>query len=94
MRIEWTREQVDALRAKLGAFEDAQPTGDDEYVVDLYDADPPLSLELSLKTGLDVLAAERMAYDEALNGYYVCAPETDAQAIERALLSVDERPNE
>lgn len=90
MRIDWTAGQVDALRARLDAFFDAQAMGDDEYVVDLYDVDPPLSLELSLKNGLDIMAAERMAYDDALNGYYVCAPETDRARIERALLSLND----
>ena len=88
MRIGLSSAQVQMLRARLEAHEDAQATGPDEYVIDLYDFEPPLSMELALSDGVHVLAAERMAYDEGLKGYYNCAPEGDVAVLERALLSI------
>ena len=88
MRINWTSAQVSELRARLSSHEDATSTGPDEYVVDLYDFEPTLSMELALGDGVDILTAERMAYSEELSGYYNCAPERDLELLERALASI------
>ncbi len=61
-----------ALFQSLAVHGDAEPLSDGGLTVDLYDLDPPVSLELyPAKTGLDVTAAFTLTYDEALDGYYL-----------------------
>lgn len=89
MRLSFDPAQAEALRAKLATFEDAEATETDEFVVDLYDADPPLSLELAFEQGgVRVLAAESLAYDEEQAGYYLAGPVEDAVQIAQALLAL------
>ena len=50
--------------------EDAQAEGEG-YVLDLYDAQPPVSMELQVEgDGALLLAALELKYDEELDGYY------------------------
>ena len=86
MKLNFPADKAARLSAALDAFEDAERTGEDEYVVDFYDLEPPLSMELAFVAGdVEVLAAERLAFDEALDGYYLSGPEHDAALIARAL---------
>lgn len=86
MRMRWTREDLNALRAFLDACEDAQALSESEYVVDLYDSEPAMTVDLSFeKDGLEILAAEEMAFDDEMDGWYMSAPVADAAQIERAL---------
>ena len=86
MRIQWSEDRVMALKCALQQSEDAESTGPDEYVADLYEAQPPLTLELAFEPqGVRVLAAESLAYDQEMDGWYLAGPVTDAAVIERAL---------
>lgn len=86
MRIQWSEEKIQALKSALDNVEDAQQTGPEEYVVDLYDAEPPLTLELAFEGGqVRVLAAETMAYDQQMDGWYLAGPVDDGAAVEKAL---------
>ena len=54
-----------ALKDWLTACPDAEELGNDEYTVDLYDVEAPLSLDLQLgKQGVELLAALTLRYDE------------------------------
>ncbi len=89
MKLDWTGEEVAVFKARLEAFEDAEATGPEEYVADLYDCETPMSLELSLAGGaVNVLAAEYLSFDEALDGWYLSGPVGGAGEIERALKSI------
>lgn len=86
MGIAWSEDRVQALRAVLERMEDAQATGPDEYVVDLYQREPPLTLELAFEGGkLEVLAAQTMAYDAELDGWYLDRKVEDPDQVEQAL---------
>ncbi len=89
MRIPWSEEKIRALRAALDQMEDAQPTGPDEYVVDLYQREPPLTVELAFDEGqLVVLAAQTMAYDAQLDGWYLDQQVQDPAQVDQALAAL------
>ncbi|NLG25719.1 MAG: hypothetical protein GX558_10215 [Clostridiales bacterium] len=70
MKILLDARQREELNAKLGRDEDAQAEGEG-YVLDLYDAQPPVSMELQVEgDGALLLAALELKYDEELDGYY------------------------
>lgn len=72
MRIDWDKEKREALLALLASSEDAQSTATNEYTVDLYDIDPPISLELAFSAdALEVLAACELLFDEEMDGWYL-----------------------
>ena len=80
---------VDAarLRTFLDSCEDAEALGGNEYTVDLYDAQSPLSLDLTVsgKDGVQVLAALTLLYDEEMDGWYLGDRVEDAEAIAQSL---------
>lgn len=74
------------LRAFLSSYEDAEEVGADEYTVDLYDAEPALSLDIAFtKDGVDVLAALQLLFDEEMDGWYLGEKTKDTAVIERVL---------
>ena len=48
MLLPLTSDQLAAFRAFLSSSEDAEPLGGEEYSCDLYELDPPVSLEIAL----------------------------------------------
>ncbi|MBR0366841.1 MAG: hypothetical protein IJH86_00425 [Clostridia bacterium] len=72
MRIKLNEAQDRALRAFLTDNPDAEQLSAREYVVDLYDIDPPVSLDLVfVKGGIGVDGAAELLFDEALDGWYM-----------------------
>ena len=84
MKLNFDAEEV---RRFLDACEDAEDLGGGEYTVDLYDAQSPLSLDLTVsgKDGVQVLAALTLLYDEEMDGWYLGDRVEDAEAIAKAL---------
>ncbi len=75
-----------ALRQYLADNEDAEDLGGEEYTLDLYDVDMPISLDLSLAKGrVDVLAALALRYNEELDGWYLAERIEDPVRIASAL---------
>ena len=69
MLIQISRER---LIAYLNASEDAEALSADEYVADLYDAEPPITLNLRVvKGGAEILAAAELLYDDEQDGWYM-----------------------
>ena len=86
MRIRLTQEREAALRAFLQASEDAEQLSAREYVVDLYDIERPVSLDLVfVKGGVAVDGAAELKYDEELDGWYMGQRLEDPEEVERAL---------
>lgn len=57
-----------------------------EYVLDLYEAEPPLSMDLTIeKDGVNIEGAAELKFDETLDGWYAAERIEDAEAIARAL---------
>ena len=80
---------VDAarLRTFLDSCEDAEALGGNEYTVDLYDVDTPISMDILFdkKRGVDVLAALELLYDEGEDGWYLGEKIKDADRLSALL---------
>ena len=74
------------LKKFLESCEDAEEVGKGEYTVDLYDVEPPISMNIEFtKEGVDVLAALYMLYDEEQDGWYLGEKTKDVAVIEKLL---------
>lgn len=72
MKIKLTAEEFQAMKNFLNTFEDCEQLSEKEYVVDLYDIEPPISLDLSLgKDCLFVDGAAELLFDEEMDGWYI-----------------------
>ena len=72
MKIALTPDQLASLKRFLDSFEDAEQLSMKEYVVDLYDHEPPVSLDLSFgKNCIFVDGAAEMKFDEEMDGWYI-----------------------
>ena len=86
MKLKLTEEQARALRAFLNGFEDAEQLSQREYVVDLYDIERPLSLDLVfVRDGVAVDGAAELLYDEEQDGWYMGGRLEDVAAVAGAL---------
>ena len=74
---------ADRLLAYLEASEDAEALGGNEYTVDLYDVDTPVSMDILFDKdrGVDVLAALELLYDEGEDGWYLGEKIKDADRL-------------
>ena len=85
MRIKLTETQEAALRAFLERCEDAEQLSAQEYVVDLYDIDRPVSLDLVfVRGGVAVDGAAELKYDEEQDGWYMGERLEDADEVRSA----------
>ena len=72
MKLKLTMEQDAALRAFLENCEDAERLSEREYVVDLYDIERPVSLDLVfVRGGVGVDGAAELKYDDEQDGWYM-----------------------
>ena len=72
MRIKLNEAQENALRDFLSDNPDAEQLSSREYVVDLYDIEAPISMDLVfVKGGVAVDGAAALKYDEAQDGWYM-----------------------
>lgn len=86
MKIALTADQLTSLKAFLASFEDAEQLAQNEYVVDLYDAAPPISIDLILQEdSIFIEGAAELRFDEELDGWYIDARIEDGEAVARAL---------
>ena len=86
MKIKLTEEREAALRAFLEKSEDAEQLSAREYVVDLYDIDRPVSLDLVFVRGaVAVDGAAELLYDEEQDGWYMGQRLEDPEAVRKAL---------
>ena len=86
MKLPLSAEQLTALKAFLVAFEDSEALSESEYVLDLYDLDPPLSMDLKLgRNCLFVDGAAELRFNEELDGWYIGERIEQPEPILRAL---------
>lgn len=89
MKIALTAAQLSAVSAFLKRFEDSEALSEKEYVLDLYDLETPLSIDLTLeKDGLFVEGAAELLFDEEMDGWYIGNRIEDGEAVLRALRDV------
>ena len=89
MKLKLNANQEAALKAFLEQYEDAERLSEREYVVDLYDNEAPVSLDLVfVKGGVAIDGAARLLYDAEMDGWYMGerldAPEQVAAALVEA----------
>lgn len=86
MKIKLTAEEFSAVKNFLNTFEDSEQLSEKEYVVDLYDIEPPISLDLSLaKDCLFVDGAAELLFDEEMDGWYIGERIEKPEPVLRAL---------
>ena len=72
MKILLNAGQLKALEAFLAKCEDCEALSEKEYVLDLYDLEPPISMDLTLqKDGLWIEGAAELVFDEEMDGWYI-----------------------
>lgn len=87
MRIKLNKAQDKALHAYLNDNPDAEQLSSREYVVDLYDIEPPVSMDLVfVKGGIGVDGAAKLLYDEAMDGWYMGDRLETADEVREALI--------
>ena len=87
MRIKLNEQQDRALRAFLEKCEDAESLSAREYVVDLYDLERPVSMDIVfVKGGIGVDGAAELKYDEEQDGWYMGERLTEASEVMDALI--------
>ena len=88
MKIALTQQQIQNLKGFLDQFEDAEQLSEREYVLDLYDAEPPMTFDLTLeKDALRIEGAAVLQFDEELDGWYAAERIEDCGKIENVLRS-------
>ena len=86
MKIALTAQQLSALKSFLNTFEDAEQLSDNEYVVDLYDIEPPISIDLTIgKDSIRIEGAAELKFDTEMDGWYISDRIEDAEAVRKAL---------
>lgn len=82
MKLKLTDVQLTELRSFLDRCEDAERLSEREYVVDLYDIDQPVSLDLVfIRSGVAVDGAAELKYDEEQDGWYMGERLEDPQEV-------------
>ena len=72
MKLKLNEAQMNDLKRFLENCEDAEQLSAREYVVDLYDIEKPLTLNLVVvKSGVGVDGAAELLYDEVQDGWYM-----------------------
>lgn len=75
------------LEAFLRGNEDCEALSEDEYVADLYDVEPPITVNLRLSPkGAEILAAARLLFDEEQDGWYMGERIEDEDELTQAFL--------
>ncbi len=86
MKLNLTPAQLAALRGFLADYEDAESLSEREYVVDLYDIEKPVSLDLVFeKNGVAVDGAAELLYDAEEDGWYMGRRLEDPADVQTAL---------
>lgn len=86
MKIKLTAEEFSAVKNFLNTFEDSEQLSEKEYVLDLYDIEPPISLDISLgKDCLFVDGAAELLFDEEMDGWYIGQRIEEPEPVLRAL---------
>ena len=86
MKIELDEARLQGLRAFLERCEDAEQLSEREYVVDLYDIQRPITLNLVfVRGGIGIDGAAELKYDDEQNGWYMGERLADAGQVLSAL---------
>ena len=85
MKIVFNQSSRSAIAQWLTACPDADREGDG-FIVDLYESEPPLSLEIAVTDeGIEVYAAVILHYDETMDGWYAGEKIKNAQLLAKII---------
>ena len=88
MKIALTKEEMQFFTDFLGRFEDAEQLSNNEYVLDLFESEPPMTMDLTLeKDGLRIEGAAVLRFDEEMDGWYAAERTEDAEKIRQILIA-------
>lgn len=86
MKIALNAQELSALKTFLNQFEDSEQLSDSEYVVDLFDIEPPISIDLTLmKDAVRIEGAAELKFDEEMDGWYIGDRLEEPEAVRAAL---------
>lgn len=86
MKIALNAQELSALKTFLNQFEDSEQLSDSEYVVDLFDIEPPISIDLTLmKDAVRIEGAAELKFDEEMDGWYIGDRLAEPEAVRAAL---------
>jgi len=86
MKIALSAQELSALKTFLDQFEDSEQLSASEYVVDLFDIEPPVSIDLTLlKDAVRIEGAAELKFDEEMDGWYIGDRLEDPEAVRTAL---------
>lgn len=86
MKLGIAEEQIEGLRAFLERHEDAERLSEREYVVDLYEIERPVSLDIVFEKGSVMIeGAAELKYNEEMEGWYMGERLRSEEAIRKAL---------
>ncbi|HIS03059.1 MAG TPA: hypothetical protein IAA75_04010 [Candidatus Pullichristensenella avicola] len=93
MMLSLNKQELAALRAFLDGNADCEALSESEYVADLYDLEAPMSLDLVFcEHGVRIDGACLLAYDEGMEGYYICEAVAAPEQVRRALTEAGALP--
>ena len=93
MKIKLTAAEISALRGFLSACEDAEALKENEWVLDLYDIERPVSIDMVFeKDGLRIDGAAELLYDAEQDGWYMSGRVEDEAAVRAALTQAGALP--
>ena len=70
--LKLTEKEIETLKKYLEDSEDCEKLNDGEWVMDIYEPGPSVSIDLVFdKNGVRIDGAEYLSYDEELDGWYI-----------------------
>ena len=88
MDLNLNEEIMTALKQAFEESEDCEAISPDEYIVDVYDNDPPMTIDLEF-TGkkIGIVACAKLLFDEEMDGWYMGERLYDTELIKAALMT-------
>lgn len=82
MKLKLTAEERKALMAYLEGSEDCEKLSEKEWILDIYDNETPISLDLVFnRDSIFADGAEYLKYDEEMDGWFMSGPIESADDV-------------
>ena len=84
MKIMLNKNELARLMGFLDRFEECERISDNEYVIDFYDNQPPVTLDIVFEEDcIRIDGAGILAYDDSMDGYYIAEAIDDTETINK-----------
>ena len=88
MKLKLTAEERKALMTYLEGSEDCEKLTEKEWILDIYDNEKPISLDLVFnRDSIFADGAEYLKYDEEMDGWFMAGPIESAEDVIEILRS-------